>query len=392
MRFASLISDLPDTAQAAQTLIDQARQFTDSKVDVVFAFLSAHHRDSADEIAEKLWLGLDPQTLIGCTGEGVIGGGREIERSPAITLLVGEMPKVRLHPFHISAEEWKTLLKDKSAMEHRLGSGPQTRAVIAFGDPFTTPIAEMMSFMDQALPGKPLIGGMASAAQSPGGNALLRNDQVFDGGMVGLSLSGAVDVRTVVSQGCQPIGTAMVITKAKLNVIQELGGKAALEALNEMISELSEEQRQQIRSRGLLIGRAISEYKEQFSRGDFLVRHITGIDENTGSLSVGDYVRIGQTVQFQVHDAASAQEDLQFMLDRRTIGDPPPAALLFSCNGRGTRLFSEGDHDINIARQLMPETAIAGFFAAGEIGPVGGRNFIHGHTASFALLRPGESI
>jgi small ligand-binding sensory domain FIST len=175
----------------------------------------------------------------------------------------------------------------------------------------------------------------------------------------------------------------MVITKAHDNIIEQLGGKPALAALREIINGLSESE-QALLQHGLLIGRAISEYREKFGRGDFLVRNLAGADQETGAIAVADYVRVGQTVQFHVRDKVTAHEDLELMLNDVTTAS---GALCFSCNGRGTNLFGQPNHDVNVAREKMPGTPVAGFFAAGEIGPVGGKNFIHGHTASFALFR-----
>jgi small ligand-binding sensory domain FIST len=389
MRFVSLVSDDSDSQLAVARLVEQAQAATSGKIDVVFAFLTPHHREYAPSIVEKLWLALDPQALIGCTAEGVIGGSREIERSCGLALLAGSMPDVRLHPFHVAADEWEELLSDSSALAERMGHGPQTRAVIGVADPFSTPVIQLMDRMDEQMSGSPLIGGMASGSRSPGANILLRNDEIFSDGMVGLSLSGNVSVQTIVSQGCRPIGRTLVITKAHNDVIEQLGGKPAMTVLAEMIAQLPEHDRHQIETGGLLLGRAISEYRDQFGRGDFLIRGLAGADQRSGAIRVGDLVRVGQTVQFHVHDAAAAHEDLAHLLDPGRIGSPPPAALLFSCNGRGTRLFEHSGHDIGLATDAMPGAAIAGFFAAGELGPVGGRNFIHGHTASFALLRPG---
>lgn len=389
MRFVSLVSDDHDSETAAARLVDQARAATGGKIDVVFTFLTAHHRENVESIVEKLWLELDPQALIGCSAEGVIGGTREIEGTSGLSILAGDMPDVRLHPFHIAAEDWETLLSDPAALAERMGRGPQTRAVIGLGDPFTTPVIELMQQMDTQMSGSPLVGGMASAARSPGGNVLLRNDQIFSDGMVGLSLSGNIAVQTVVSQGCRPIGRALVVTKAHNDVIEQLGGRPAMAVLAQIVTDLPAQDREQIEAGGLLLGRAISEYRDQFGRGDFLIRGLAGADQRSGAIRVGDLVRVGQTVQFHVHDAAAAHDDLRMMLDPGRVGSPPPAALLFSCNGRGTRLFEQSGHDVGVAAAAMTGTAIAGFFAAGELGPVGGRNFIHGHTASFALMRPG---
>jgi len=253
-------------------------------------------------------------------------------------------------------------------------------------------MTDFLRLLDGHLPGVPLIGGMASSARQPGENLLVRNDQVLSDGFVGLSLSGPVEIETVVSQGCRPIGTTLVITKARDNVIEQLGGRPALSALRETIESLSEADKSLL-GNGLLIGRAISEYRESFNRGDFLVRNLMGVDQSSGAIAVTDYVRVGQTVQFHVRDAATASEDLSLLLGPQQSESARPAAgaLLFSCNGRGSRMFDTPCHDISAARAAMPQTPVAGFFAAGELGPVGGKNFIHGHTASLALIRPSSA-
>ena len=155
---------------------------------------------------------------------------------------------------------------------------------------------------------------MASSGRQPGENVLLRNDEAHHQGFVGLCLSGAVDVQTVVSQGCRPIGKPMVITRSHDNIIEQLGGKPALKVLQEMIGEMEESEREQL-ANGLFVGQAISEFKESFGRGDFLVRNVMGADEEKGAIAVAEYVKTGQTIQFQVRDAATADEDLSLLLD-----------------------------------------------------------------------------
>lgn len=388
MRFHSAISDDPSTAEAVEDVIRQTARVLSGKVDAVFAFFTAHHADAADDLLERLWLELDPQALVGCSAEGVIGGEREIERQPGIAILAAELPDVRLHPFHVAGRtDWRHVLSDEDELKDRLGIGEQTRAIIGFGDPFTTPLDQLLETINRAGPGVPVIGGMASGARQPGGNVLLRNDQTFGEGFVGLSLGGPVAVQAIVSQGCRPIGRAMVITRSHDNVIEQLGGKPAMQALRETVNEIPEPDRGLLEN-GLFIGRAISEYRERFDRGDFLVRNVIGADEESGAIALADYVKTGQTVQFHVRDANTAHEDLDLMLQGQKSLAPAAGGLLFSCNGRGMNLFDQPCHDLRAAREAMPRTPVAGFFAAGELGPVGGKNFVHGHTASFALLRP----
>ena len=392
MRFHSALSEHESTLLAADEVVASVRaQSLDP--DVLFVFFTAGHRDEADALAEKLWLELDPQAIVGCSAEGVIGSDQEVEDRPGLSVLAASLDGARIHPFHIARDEWRELLSDHNALRERLGAGEQTRAILAFGDPFSTPALQLLPILDEALPGVPLVGGMASAARAPGDNVLFRNDATYDQGMVGVSLSGQnLDVQTVVSQGCRPFGKNYVITKAQQNVIQTLGGKPALQALRDAIMDMPAADRELLQ-KGLFVGRAISEYKDKFGRGDFLVRNVMGVDNDSGTVAVSDYVRVGQTVQFHVRDAATATEDLNLLLAQAMTERPEPAAggLLFSCNGRGTRLFPEPCHDVSAASKAMPHTPLAGFFASGELGPVGNRNFIHGHTASFALFRPSQN-
>jgi small ligand-binding sensory domain FIST len=387
MRFHASLSEHPSTPHAADELIAAARAAVPNP-DLAFVFFTAHHLDDAQSLLDKLNGELQPAALVGCSGEGVIGPDREIERAPGIALMLASLPGVNIHPFHIDKPEWRDLLADPSALAERLGAGETTRALIALGDPFTTPTNHLLPLLDESFgPRIPVIGGMASTARAPGENVLFHNDSLVNEGLVGVSLSGdGLDVQTIVSQGCRPFGKTWIITKSKENVIQTLGGRPALQALRDSILEMPEAERALLQN-GLFVGSAISEYKEKFDRGDFLVRNVMSVDNETGAISIGDYVRTGQTIRFHVRDAATAVEDLSEMLAPQKFAPAPAGALLFSCNGRGARLFQHPSHDVTTANTAMPATPIAGFFAAGELGPVAGKNFIHGHTASFALFR-----
>jgi small ligand-binding sensory domain FIST len=247
----------------------------------------------------------------------------------------------------------------------------------------------MLARLEDDQPGIPVLGGVASGGAGPGDNRVFLDDRSYESGAVAVLLHGGVRIRSVVSQGCRPIGRRFVITKAERQVIAELGGKPALAQLNEVYAELSPEE-QQLVQQGLHVGRVLNEQQEDFGRGDFLVRNCLGADRASGAIAIGDYVRIGQTVQFHVRDAVTADEDLRDLLAaaRHEAGEAA-AALLFTCNGRGTRLFDQPDHDARALETACGDIPVAGFFAQGEIGPIGGRNFVHGFTASLALFVPG---
>jgi small ligand-binding sensory domain FIST len=204
-------------------------------------------------------------------------------------------------------------------------------------------------------------------------------------GAVAAVIQGHVRVHSVVSQGCRPIGKPFVITKAERNIVYELGGHPPLKLLQELYETLSPAEQQSM-EQGVHLGRVTDVYKDAPSRGDFLVRNLIGVDRDSGAVAIGDFVRPGQTVQFHLRDAASADEDLRELLASARDRFSPRGALLFTCNGRGTRLFEAPHHDASAIRAQLGEVPLAGFFAAGEIGPIGARNFLHGFTASVAIF------
>lgn len=385
MKFAAAVSTAGPAA-AGRELAEQAEQALGA-VDLALLFLSGHLAEAADEVALGLRASISAGVLVGCTCEGLIGGDREIEGESAATLLAARLPGVTLRPFRIGLTEWEGLLTEEERLQQRVGAGEAHRAQILLGDPFTTPVDPLLQALDRLFPGCPTVGGMASAGHRPGANRMLLNGEVYAEGAVGVGLGGDLRVETVVSQGCRPIGRPMVVTRAEENFLLELGRRPALSALEEMVGELSPEERELLQS-GLLIGIVIDEYKERFDRGDFLVRGLIGADPESGALAVGDGVRAGQSIQFHVRDAATADEDLRHLLAPHR-GTGPAGGLIFSCNGRGRRLFPVPHHDVRAVLDAVPGTPLAGFFAAGELGPIGGRCFIHGHTASIALFRPG---
>jgi small ligand-binding sensory domain FIST len=255
------------------------------------------------------------------------------------------------------------------------------RSLLLITDPFTFPVDGLLEALGSSHPDLAVVGGVASAAGSPGGNRLLLDDTTFADGAVGALLSDDVSADSVVSQGCRPIGSPYIVTRSEGNIVYELGGQPALERLVGTLEHLAPADRT-LAERGLHCGVVVDEHKDRFERGDFLIRGVLGVDRASGAVVVGDAVSIGSTVQFQVRDAASADEDLHELLDgRRAKG-----ALLFTCNGRGRHMFSEPDHDAGVVSDVLGAPALAGMFCAGELGPVDGRNALHGFTASLALF------
>jgi small ligand-binding sensory domain FIST len=356
--------------------------------DLALVFFSPHHAGAADQIAALARQHLAPRCLLGCNGESIVGNDQEIEQQPALSLWLGRWrDPVRLTPFHLVLEQTPDGYSLLGWPDELTGANPAESVVFLVGDPYTFPADVFLNQVNDNHPTVRVLGGMASGASGPGESRLLLDDKTLEEGAAGVLVQGPIQVRSVVSQGCRPIGRHMVITKGRDNIIEGLGGKPALAHLQQLWQELTPED-QQLFQQGLHVGRVINEYQAEFQRGDFLVRNVMGLDRSTGALAITDRVRVGQTVQFHVRDAASADEDLHALLqmDLSAHDKRPQAALLFTCNGRGTRLFDEPHHDARVIRAEAGAVPLAGFFAAGELGPIGGHNFIHGFTASVVLF------
>jgi small ligand-binding sensory domain FIST len=391
LRFASALSRKTDTEAAVRDLADAVRmQLGSSGIHLAFVFFSPHHVGKADLIAKMLREELSIDVCLGCSGEGVIADGEELETAPALTLWVGCLPAVQLIPLRLAFSQ----IQDQIHMPEWPDPSTEPSTFILLADPFTTPLHDVLSMMADRYPNGQAVGGLAGGGRGPGDNRLITNGEVFEGGMVGVQLSGPLAIRTVISQGCCPIGERYVVTRAEQNMVFELGGKPALTRLQEVFESL-EGSRRRNAHRVLHIGIAIDEHRSRFERGDFLVRNLVGADQQTGAIAIGDLVQEGQTVQFQLRDAKSASDDLHVLLaaDRAKHRNPPLGALLFSCCGRGEGLFGHTHHDSTVVQERVGPIPVAGFFAQGEIGPVGGKNFLHGYTASVALFsRPDVAL
>jgi len=384
LRIAASLTKQIDTESAVHELATAIEtQLDPSTIDLACLFFSGPHVDKAGELADLTRRCLNPRYLIGCSGQGIIAGAEELETVPGIVLWVASLPEVRIEPLHLSFSS----TQDQFRMHRSPQPGFVDGSCLLLADPYTMPMQEALNFLDEQFPGMPAIGGLAGGGQRTGETRLILQGEAYAEGLVGLRVSGPVAIRPVISQGCRLIGERFVVTRAEHNIIHELGGVSALQRLQEIFEGLPEVDRHHAH-RALHMGIAIDEHRARFGSGDYLVRNLVGADQRTGAIAIGDIVQEGQTVQFHLRDAQSASHELQNLLaaDPADHDRGPQGALMFSCCGRGERLFGKRHHDASALAERFGNIPVAGIFAQGEIGPVGGRNFLHSYTASMAIF------
>ncbi|OMC19064.1 FIST N-terminal domain-containing protein [Mycobacterium sp. SP-6446] len=376
------VSTAPDARRAAVEAAAHARgKLAGEAPSLAVLFASRSHTDTAVDVLDAVQRIVEAPALIGCIAHGIVAGRREIEDGPAVAVWVAS---------GLAAETF--------ALDFvRTGSGGLITGYqfdrtahdlhLLLPDPYTFPSSLLVEHLNTDLPGTTVVGGVVSGGRGPGDTRLFRDHGVLTSGLVGVRLPGVRGV-PIVSQGCRPIGEPYIVTGAEdAAVITELGGRPPLQRLREIVEGLSRDE-QQLVSRGLSIGIVVDEHLAAPGQGDFLIRGLLGADQSTGAIEIGEVVEVGATVQFQVRDAAGADKDLRLTVERAAaeLPGPPVGALLFTCNGRGRRMFGVADHDASTIEDLLGGIPLAGLFAAGEIGPIARRNALHGFTASMALF------
>ncbi len=388
-RFGDGLAVDADLIRAAEQATRQAVEpLAGRRPDLVCVFLSGREPEQAAAAAERVSQLSDAVHVLGCSAAGVIGASRGVEQASAVSVWAAVLPGTTLRTFHLEVLR----APDGLAVVGMPESRPADQVAILLADPYSFPADGFIERLNDTVPGLPVVGGLGMGLAGPGSTRLVVDGRVVDRGAIGAVLSGPLTAKAIVSQGCRPIGPTMAVTASEGNLLLGLAGQPALARLQQVLSELSP-QDQALASRGLHVGIAMDEYADEHERGDFLIRGVVGVDAERQAVAVGDIVEVGRTVRFHVRDADAADADLHEVLTGFRADSPGEVegALLFSCNGRGANLFASADHDVLALRSHLA-VPVGGFFAAGEIGPVAGRNHLHGFTASilaFGAAGPG---
>jgi small ligand-binding sensory domain FIST len=367
-----------DPIEAARRAVAQASEaLGGAPAQLAVLFASSHFLPDADALVARVAAEAGFPPLIGCVAEAVLGQGREVETEPAVSVWLG----AGLGAVEAFSMEFLRTPTGGAFCGYNFAPGVH----LMLCDPYSFPVDSLLAHLNEHVPGALVMGGVASGTSRAGLGGLFLGDRVLSGGCVGVRLPDDIAIELLVSQGCRPVGSPYTVTRAAGNLIHELGGRPPLSLLQHLAGSLPERDRQLL-ANGVHVGVVIDEYQVERGPGDFLIRGVVGVDPKSGALAIGDEATVGQTVQFHVRDADSADEDLRRTLEQGLGGRRVSGALLFTCNGRGSRLFAQADHDAGLLAKVSGDVPVGGFFCGGELGPVGGKNFLHGFTASIAAF------
>jgi len=377
-----------DTRTAGLSAAEALGEALDGPADAVVLFASFHHAAALPEAILTIRQVLKPSAAVGITTTGVLGGTEELEHGPGMAALALRIPNSRIRAFGFDHNDGPPEVWSRGMVRSRLRPSSPPKGALVFADPFTAGSDVLPARLADALPaGTPVLGGLVSGGSQPGANVLVANANATNSGAVGLLLEGDVELETLLSHGCRPVGEPMVVTAADGPALTKIGGMPAVSAVQSISKTLNDHDRS-LFAASPLIGVVIDASKKRFGRSDFLVRPVAAANERQGTLLLGGTIRPGSTIQLLVRDATTASEDLAMALDLAAMDPRPPAAsLLITCAGRGSTLFGDPGHDAREIQRRLGNPPQAGFMAVAEIAPVGDVPRVHGLGLAAALLR-----
>lgn len=387
MKWVSVISENADTNKAVAECARMAMEGQATPPDLAIMFSSSHHSERYEDLPDLLYKELGQKHLIGCSGGGIIGAGKEVERKPALSVMAGWLPGGHMKVFHITQETMPSPDQSPRAWREWVGVPDPKADFLIFTDPFTIDPEECVQGLDYAYPKSTKIGGLASGGMEPETNMLFADGRFHKRGGVGAAFWGDITIDPIVTQGCRPIGVPMQVTDCDKNILIELEGKRTMKVLEELLRNLGEDDKKLARN-SLFIGLLSDPMKTNAGGGDYLIRNLVGIDPEKGVLAVGATLRKGQTIQFHLRDRKTSAADIEARLTRYAGAESGAVgALMFSCLGRGQSLYRKPNFDTSVFHAKLGPVALGGFFANGEIGPVDGVTYLHGYTSCFGIFR-----
>jgi small ligand-binding sensory domain FIST len=377
------------TAQAAAEAARQAMaQAGIRRADAALVFFTADHAKFQQELIEPLCRVTGTDQIAGASAAGILTGAGEVEGSHGVAVLVLASDQMQARPFLF--EPLRERDRDIGGEIARCAAdrAEQNCLLTLFPDTYNGQPQRLLHAIHQSGGFVRVVGAGATEDGTAQATYQLCADTLATNAVAGMALSGSFHASIDITQGCQPIGAPMTITRAEKNLIYEIDHRPALKVFARMLKgPLAEDITRALQV--LFVGLPADRNENSVAAGKYLVRNIIGLDPEKGFLGVADAVREGQAMIFAFRDGERAREDLNQMLARQAEslrGEKPAFGLYFNCCARGASLYGIPGIDSAYIRQSLGDFPLIGMFGGYELAPLGGANRVFAYTGVLALI------
>lgn len=348
------------------------------KADLILVFATSHYHQDYPLILNILHDLTTPKQLCGCSGYGVLTEKEEVEQAPAIAVLALSSKKMKTETFQIhnildrnseAGGELSKLLAPEISKGALMFLFPDTFN-FQF-DPFCQGFLKSAPSIRSQLP--EIIGGGASEDGSSNETFQFHGRGVSSNSISALLFSGEFYYEAGVTHACHPIGTPLMVTKSRGNVIHEICGNPATESFSELFKDkLHHQEELEDAASLILIGLGFNPCNTSLQNKEYVVRNILSLNPDEGTLTVSGHIEEGKVISYMVRDPKRAYQEAEEMiasLSRKFPPDAPKFGIYINCCGRGNSLYGKKNIDTALIRKYFGGMPLIGFFSYAEIAP-----------------------
>jgi small ligand-binding sensory domain FIST len=349
------------------------------KADLLLVFATTPHGPGFTQVTRTAADVCGTRDVVGCSAAGVLAGEDEVEDGPGVAVLAfaGDIAARR---FFVPVTKGRAADAAAQIVTAGRAGGSDPRLLLLFADTYNVELEPLFQALATDLPGVPVVGGGASEDGSVGEVAVFSGDAASSHAVSGVLIGGDVRSTIGVAQAIRRVGPTRRITSTAGGWVLTLDGQPALDAFGSVVPEslLADTQRALA-----VVLAGVSD-----GEGDFVARHLVGLDEESGALAVGARVSVGQELFFGIRDPLAARDDLQRVLSDQAASwrDPPAGGLYVNCVGRGRRFYGVPGLDTAYIRQRLGALPVVGFFSSAEFASGGSAARLHQYTGILAVL------
>ena len=384
------LSTISDTGRAAEDAASKAvASFSGGAADFVVVFATAEHGQALPSLLSSVERTAGTPYVVGCSAVGVIAAGREIEEGPALGVLAVRSDQLRGTPFLFRDAGDQGLTAALQIGQRLAGSRESEDLVLVWPDPFVVRPDRLLQGLDATLGPVPVAGGASSTSVVTSGTFQFSGSEASRGAVSGLRLGGRFRHVVAVTQGCRPLGEPLRVTSAHENIILEVDGVPALEALRRYLPKELRDADPEDSLSSVTIALLPEGEDVRLHAGEYLVRNIVAVDPDTGVLAIAAEVEEGQMILFALREGDAARADAGSVLSRVATAAPAGGyrfGFYFDCLERGSALYGAQGVDAALIASHLPDVPVLGFFCNAEIAPLRGANHLFTYSGVLVLF------